>query len=272
MVQSVSVQNPLPKYATRLNALHEALRGEFHQIVSQVPLNQGQTVLDVGCGDGFFTKLLAEHRVEVIGVDNSSAFLDEAQAKTTGVPNVEVIKGDARRLSREDASTDVVWSAHSMHSYPDVQQCLREFRRVLRPGGWLAVLESDNVHSVMLSWAPDLELAVRQAEHREIGDEDSYIGTYFPRFATRLLAEIGFRDITLQYFLIHRCGPAEEHLTQFVQLYLENLLERTSDHLSEKMRSRLAQLADPSSDKYLPRQRTFFFGSLQVLVLARAPQ
>jgi ubiquinone/menaquinone biosynthesis C-methylase UbiE len=266
------VPDHLPKYATRLNALHQALRGDFQQIVSSVPLHPGQIVLDVGCGDGFFTSLLAEHRVEVIGVDNSAAYLREAQATTANDPNVEVIQGDARRLPRDDASADVVWSAHSMHSYPDVQQCLREFHRILRPGGWLAVLESDNVHSVMLSWPPDLELAVRQAEHQEIGDEDSYIGTYFPRFAPRLLTEIGFEEITHQYFLIHRRGPAGESLTEFVRLYLENLLERTSAELSEKMQSRLAQLADSMSDKFLPRQKTFFFGSLQVLVMARAPK
>ena len=224
----------------------------------------------MGCGDGFFTSLLGEHRVEVIGVDNSEAFLREAQVTTANATNVEVLEGDARQLPRDDASTDVVWSAHSMHSYPDVQKCLREFRRILRPGGTLAVLESDNVHSVMLSWSPDLELAVRQAEHREIGDEDSYIGTYFPRFATRVLTEIGFEEITPQYFFIHRLGPAGESLTEFVKLYLESLLERTSDQLTEKMRSKLAVLADPCSDKFLPRQKPFFFGSLQALILARA--
>jgi ubiquinone/menaquinone biosynthesis C-methylase UbiE len=263
------MRNPLPKYAGRLNALHQALRDDFQQIVASVPLQKGRLVLDVGCGDGFFTSLLAEHGVEVIGVDNSTAFVREAQATTADDPKAEVIHGDARRLQCDDASTDVVWSAHSMHSYPDVQQCLREFRRVLRPEGWLAVLESDNVHSVMLSWPPDLELAVRQAEHREIGDEDSYIGTYFPRFATRLLTEIGFENIIHQHFLIHRRGPAGELLAEYVQLYLENLLERTTNDLSDKMQSRLAQLADPSSNKFLPRQKTFFFGSLQVLVLAR---
>jgi ubiquinone/menaquinone biosynthesis C-methylase UbiE len=158
-----------------------------------------------------------------------------------------------------------------MHSYPDIHQCLDEFLRVLRPHGTLAVLESDNVHSVMLSWPPDLELAVRQAEHREIGDEDSYIGTYFPRFAMRLLTETGFRDFMPEYFLMHRRGPAGEPLAEFTRLYLENLLERTSEFLNEKMQSRLAVLADPNSDKFLPRQRTFFLGSLQVLMLARKP-
>jgi hypothetical protein len=117
-----------------------------------------------------------------------------------------------------------------------------------------------------------LELAVRQAEHRVIGDEDSYIGTYFPRFAMRLMSEQRFEDFRPEYFLFHRLGPAEESLSEFVTLYLQNLLERTSAYLSERMRSRLALLGDPASDKFLPRQKTFFFGSLQVLMLAHASQ
>jgi ubiquinone/menaquinone biosynthesis C-methylase UbiE len=266
------MHDQLPQYARRLDKLHQALEHDFRSIVRKVHVQAGQIALDVGCGDGFFTRLLVENGGHVIGLDNSDAFLRQASITAGGKTNIEFVKGDARKLPNENASVDVIWSAHSMHSYPDIQQCLREFHRVLRPGGLLAVLESDNVHSVMLSWPPDLELAVRQAEHREIGDEDSYIGTYFPRFAMRLLMEQGFEDFMPEYFLFHRRGPAGESLTEFVTLYLQNLFERTSAYLSEKMRSRLALLADSNSDKFLPRQKTFFFGSLQVLMLARAPR
>jgi ubiquinone/menaquinone biosynthesis C-methylase UbiE len=264
------MEDQLPPYATRLAALHAALTHDFRAIVRRVPIVDRHSVIDVGCGDGFFTNLLAESRAELIGIDASEAFLRQARRTTANNNSVRLVEGDARHLPFDDASVDVVWSAHSMHSYPDVRQCLREFHRVLRPGGAVAVLESDNVHSVMLSWPPDLELAVRQAEHREIGDEDSYIGTYFPRFAMRLLEASGFYNFSREYFLISRVGPASERLTEFVRLYLENLLERTSEHLKEKMRSRLALLADPSSDKFLPRQKTFVFTSLQVLMLANA--
>jgi ubiquinone/menaquinone biosynthesis C-methylase UbiE len=266
------MSDQLPGYAQRLDALHQVFADEFRNIVSKLGVQSGQVVADIGCGDGFFTRLLAESGAHVVGVDNSDAFLRHASAAAGDTPNIEFVKGDVRGLPHENASVDVVWSAHSMHSYPDIQQCLREFRRVLRPGGLLAILESDNVHSVMLSWPPDLELAVRQAEHREIGDEDSYIGTYFPRFAMRLLTEQGFDAFRPEYFLFHRLGTAGESLTEFVTLYLQNLFERTSDYLSEKMRSRLALLGNSASDKFLPRQKTFFFGSLQVLMLARASQ
>lgn len=263
--------NTLPKYATRLDALHQALADDFRNIVSDLPLKDQRMVIDVGCGDGFVTSLLAENHAHVIGLDNSDAYLREARSNHGNQHNLEFQKGDVRRLPFDDGSVDIVWSAHSMHSYPDVRHCLAEFRRVLRPGGLLAVLESDNVHSVMLSWPPDLELSVRQAEHQEIGDEDSYIGTYFPRFAVRLLGETGFENLTRQHFLINRFAPVGDDLAQFVELYLKNLAERTRDQLSEKMRSRLALLADPSSDKFLPNQKSFHFGSLQVLSLGRVP-
>jgi len=248
-----------------------ALADDFRNIVHTLPLRNQHTVIDVGCGDGFFTSLLAENQARVVGLDNSDAFLRQARANYGNRQNLEFLKGDVRRLPFDDASVDIVWSAHSMHSYPDVPHCLAEFRRVLRPGGLLAVLESDNVHSVMLSWPPDLELTVRQAEHQQIGDEDSYIGTYFPRFAVRLLGDAGFEIPTRQYFLINRFAPAGDDLQLFVQLYLENLFERTHDRLSDKMRSRLALLADPSSDKFLPNQKSFHFGSLQVLTLGHVP-
>jgi ubiquinone/menaquinone biosynthesis C-methylase UbiE len=262
----------LPKYAHRLDALHQALADDFRNIVRKLSLQPNQIVLDVGCGDGFFTQLLGESGGHVIGIDNSDAFLRHASVEAGDKTNIEFVKGDVRKLPQENASVDVIWSAHSMHSYPDIQQCLREFHRVLRPGGLLAILESDNVHSVMLSWPPDLELAVRQAEHRDIGDEDSYIGTYFPRFAMSLVTEQGFDAFRPEYFLFHRLGPAGESLTEFVALYLQNLFENTTNYLSERMRSRLALLGDPTSDKFLPRQKTFFFGSLQVLMLAHASQ
>jgi SAM-dependent methyltransferase len=225
------------------------------------------TVLDVGCGDGYFTNLLAKSGASIIGVDNLDAYLEAARSQVKR-DNVEFMQGDARHLPFGDQSVDVVWSGHSMQSYPDIPKCLREFHRILKPCGTLAVLETDNVHSVMLSWPPDLELAVRQAEHREIGDEDSYMGTYFPRFAQQLFEAAGFEQFNPQYILAHRFGAAGESLVRFVRLYLDNLLANTGEHLSDRMKARLAVLSDPASEKFLPRQKAFSFGSLQVLMLA----
>jgi hypothetical protein len=71
--------------------------------------------------------------------------------------------------------------------------------------------------------------------------------------------------------LVHPPGPARDARGEFVELYLMDLLHKTSDNLSDRMKGRLALLCDKCSDKFLPRQNSFFFGSMQVLMLAKAP-
>jgi ubiquinone/menaquinone biosynthesis C-methylase UbiE len=217
----------LPEYAERLDSLHQALVDDFREIIGRLPLSGVETVIDAGCGDGFFTSLLAERlrSGQVIGLDNSTAFLRAAEQRLRtpiGEGRVRLVEGDVNQLPFEDASVDVVWSGHSMQSYPQIPHVLEEFRRVLRPGGLLAILETDNIHSIMLSWPPwppDLEMAVRRAEHREIGTEDSYIGTYFPRFAQRLLSEGGYEELSRQFIFIQKQRPCSGALEQYVQLY-----------------------------------------------------
>lgn len=269
------MKDALPNYAERLTALHLALEEDFRGIVGRLPWRGHESVVDAGCGDGFFTGLLAERLPAgvAVGLDASPAFLTVAEERLhplIDAGRVRLVEGNVERLPFDDATVDGVWSAHSMQSYPDLSHALREFRRVLRVGSTLAILETDNVHSIMLSWPPDLELAVRQAEHREIGDEDSYIGTYFPRFAQRLLREAGFTQIAREYVLIHRQQPAGEQLERYVELYLQFLLDRTGARLSDAARERITLLADARSSTFLARQENFFFGSLQVLLTARA--
>ena len=265
----------LPGYAARLDALHQALVDDFRGIVGELPLVGGETILDVGCGDGFFTGLLAERvgEGEVIGLDRSAAYLRAAAARLEGwivKRRCRLVEGDAGDLPLDDGSVDVGWSAHSMQSYPDLAGVLREFRRVVRPGGLLAVLETDNIHATVLSWPPHVELAVRQAEHREIGSEDSYVGTYFPRFAAGLLREAGFEQVERRYVLLERQRPAGEALERYLELYLQSVLEQTGERLADEVRGRLRELGRAESPRFLPRQENFFFGSLQVLITARA--
>jgi ubiquinone/menaquinone biosynthesis C-methylase UbiE len=268
-------QSSLPPYAERLQALHSALVDDFRLLVGKLPLDGGERIVDAGCGDGFFTALLAERLAqgEAVGLDSSPPFLAAAEKRLRDLIDehrVRLVEGDVNKFPMADGSLDAIWSAHSMQSYESIPHVLAEFRRVLRPGGLLAVLETDNIHSIMLSWPPDLELAVRQAEHREIGDEDSYIGTYFPRFAQRLLHKAGFEEFSRQYVFIHRQRPCDAALEPYIELYLQNILDTVDEQLCESARARLEALVRRDSDRFLPRQENFFFGSLQVLMTVRA--
>ena len=109
-------------------------------------LNEGEVVLDLGCGAGF-DSLLAARDVgptgRVIAVDMTEAMLDKARAaaEERGLSNVEFRQGFAEELPLEDASVDVAISNGVINLTPDKEQTLRELWRVLKPGGRLQVAD-----------------------------------------------------------------------------------------------------------------------------------
>ncbi len=89
--------------------------------------------LDVGCGDG---RLGAQLRAgAVVGADVSEAALERARARLARVVRIE----PDEPLPFEDGSFDLVLCAETLEHVRDVQLLLSELRRVLRPGGTLAV-------------------------------------------------------------------------------------------------------------------------------------
>ena len=108
-------------------------------------LNNDARVLDVGCGPGTITTGLAHRAREVVGVDASAEMVDAAghHAADSGVENVTFEVGSAYDLPCEDCSFDVVYAHQVMQHLSDPVRALREARRVLRPGGLVAVRDSD---------------------------------------------------------------------------------------------------------------------------------
>ncbi len=159
-------------------------------------LADGQQVLDIGSGPGTISIDLAR-RVRpgrVIGVDASAEIVEQAAglAASAAVDNVEFRVGDAYALDFPDASFDIVHAHQVLQHLARPVDALREFRRVLRPGGILAVRDVDYGGVI---WSPDSPGLSRWLElyhdvHAWNGG-DPHAGRHLRRYAR----EAGFADI-----------------------------------------------------------------------------
>jgi ubiquinone/menaquinone biosynthesis C-methylase UbiE len=101
-----------------------------------------ERLLDAGCGDGGVARLLRNRVREVVGVDvePSPAWQDER--------GLAFRVADAEHLPFENASFDAIHSKDSLHHMNDPRAALAEYRRVLRPGGTLVVIEANRFNPV----------------------------------------------------------------------------------------------------------------------------
>lgn len=109
-------------------------------------------VLDIGCGTGTFTGLLASSPwpVRAVGLDYAPAMCVAAAGKTASAgasQRVRFVAGDSEHLPFADASFDLITCSNSFHHYPHQQTVVHEMRRLLRPAGRLVLIDGfrDNV-------------------------------------------------------------------------------------------------------------------------------
>lgn len=109
-------------------------------------IRPGEAVLDAGCGPGLLTAELAGlvgERGRVLAVDKSRVMLDLARQRCRGMSRVELRDGSIERIEEADASFDAVVCTQVLLYIADVPAVLAELHRLLKPGGRIAVVETD---------------------------------------------------------------------------------------------------------------------------------
>lgn len=161
-------------------------------------LAPAQRVLDVGCGPGTITADLARRVFpgEVVGVDVSDEVIAAAARDfpATADARVSFAVGDVYSLDHDDASFDVVYAHQVLQHLSEPVTALREMRRVLRPGGLVAVRDSDYGAFVWTPEDPRLDrwLAVyHELTRRNAAEADA------GRYLHRWVKEAGFADLVV---------------------------------------------------------------------------
>ena len=91
----------------------------------------GKTVVDLGCGPGWYTEAMRRRGAHVIPVDS-----DPSETEYAGEPPAGVVIADAGALPLDDASVDGAFCSNLLEHTPAADPIIREIERILRPGGW----------------------------------------------------------------------------------------------------------------------------------------
>jgi len=150
-------------------------------------LGTGDTVLDVACGPGNFTREFARtigaHGL-ALGIDGSRTMLERGgeELRRTELRNLLLIRGDATALPFRDETVDAVCCFAALHLFSDPFAALDQMRRTLRPGGRIALMTSVRRELTLRPLKPVLE----RASGMRIFEGDEIVGALEERGFTGL--------------------------------------------------------------------------------------
>jgi ubiquinone/menaquinone biosynthesis C-methylase UbiE len=123
----------------------EIVRQRIHTLEA-LALRAGEQVLDAGCGTGLLVQGMSStigSQGRITGVDLSNDMLDVARNRCSKLDNIELQQGSVTELDFADNSFDAASCIQTLLYVDDVETALSELYRVLKPGGRIAILETD---------------------------------------------------------------------------------------------------------------------------------
>ena len=162
--------------------------------LSLVDIQDGWTMLDIGCGGGATLQRLLKRSqgAKVYGIDISEESVAKARQINADMLDKQVFvqQGSAEKLPYEDGKFDLVTAVETVYFWPNLPSCLKEVRRVLKPGGHFAIMvevvDTDskwtNVVEGMTAYTPDQLKTLLD----EVGFKQTEIHRKKPSYATIL--------------------------------------------------------------------------------------
>jgi len=127
-----------PAYDAMNRVMTAGLDGRWRRLTAQAVVSPGDRVLDACCGTGDLALAAQAEGGRVTGLDFSKPMLERARRKSAAI---DWVHGDLLDLPFADGSFDAATVGFGVRNVDDLDRALRELRRVLRPGGRLAILD-----------------------------------------------------------------------------------------------------------------------------------
>lgn len=197
-------------------------------------LGPGRTVIDLGCGTGAYSELLAEHlAASVVGVEPSARMREEAE-RCHPHPRVRYVEGTGERIPVPDASCDAALLSNMVHHLFDRSACAAELQRVLRPGGLVLVRGALRGRCVpFVDYFP----TVRPLVEREIPSREE-VDEMFAEGFERVAAEVVAQETTASF----------REYCERIALRGVSMLERLPDDEFNEGIARMGEVADRETE------------------------
>ncbi len=185
-------------------------KGFLNLMAKRLNLKQHHSLLDVGCGQCHWSKLLVPYLAKpahITGVDNDAKWAAEDPEIRAYFyhheASFDIVEGNAQSLPFSDNSFDVVTCQTLLIHVPNPKKAIEEMKRVLKPGGILLCAEPNNLVQTLiknsLSASDDIEEVLEHVKYalicergkKRLGQGDNSVGDLVPGF----MAEAGLQDI-----------------------------------------------------------------------------
>jgi demethylmenaquinone methyltransferase/2-methoxy-6-polyprenyl-1,4-benzoquinol methylase len=240
----------------RMNRFQEP---EARRIIADLHLPPGSRGLDVGCGVGLYALWLAEAvgpEGRVVAIEPEAAKVEAAQALVGGETaggRLEFRPGDGTAIPLPDRSVDWVWCGDVLHHIVETERALREFARVVRPGGRIIIKESQVFSAMFLPGHPELERRIQIAEIRRTLDEGAGRSFQERRQTTPAsLRAAGLDGVAMRTYTLERRAPLAAADRDYIQhtVFSRNWGDRLRELLDAhdwRERTRLCDAASPDN-------------------------
>jgi SAM-dependent methyltransferase len=182
--------------------------------LEKLPLLNNQSILDIGCGIGDVCHLLAARVGNVLGVDSNAVLIDSARENAPA--NCQFIEGNAARITDLGLPrVDGIWSSFLPAYFPNLSLALESWSQNLVSGGWIALVEVDEMLIGHAPLEPDVRDDLSQFSEKlhEAGHYDFGMGSRLVGFmreaGLKVVAEYDFEDPELAFQ-----GPANPEVIE----------------------------------------------------------
>ncbi len=245
-----------------LSKFREPLIKKIIDNINIAPVSDG---IDIGCGIGSITKLLAERisaEGSILGLDYSSEFINHAINHRP--KNIKFVQGDINHLELPENSFDWIWSMDTVWAGPEEYGCpaekpdaiLRQFHETLKPGGTVNLLFWSS--QKLLPGYPLLEGRLNSSEKANAPYIEDMKHENHILYALNWLRNAGFSDVKAKTFAGDISGPLSEDHKKALAIFFQMFWGSSRNEVSKEDWEQFQSLCIADSENFLPADPDYY--------------